>query len=218
MMLRALFVACLCAAFTIRQSSATVISQEYDCAFAEFAWHEVMALTDRHDANADALNRTVYDALQLGTQCGVPPPSTPAEASWVPPTFPTPPPGAPRVFADAVRGSDATGDGTIAHPVATVHRAVELARTLVAPGATVLLRAGTYYLAPGGTLELTAADSGLTIQNYEGEAAWLSGGVPLDGRWTRVSTDGANRPAWIHPRRTPHGFGCVTLPIMALTW
>ena len=59
MMPRALFVACLCVAFTIRQSSATVISQEYDCAFAEFAWHEVMALTDRHDANAGVFERRV---------------------------------------------------------------------------------------------------------------------------------------------------------------
>ena len=42
--------------------------------------------------------------------------------------------------------------------------------------ATVLLRAGTYYLAE--TIELGASDSGLTIASYQDERVIVSGGVP----------------------------------------
>ncbi|KAH8069413.1 hypothetical protein JL721_5975 [Aureococcus anophagefferens] len=37
------------------------------------------------------------------------------------------------------------------------------------------------------TLELDGRDSGLTLSNYENEAAWLSGGVPLATTWARAA-------------------------------
>lgn len=84
------------------------------------------------------------------------------------------------VFADPVHGSDSNA-GTISSPVATVSKAVSIARSK-APGAAnpaaVYLREGTFY--PQETLELTPEDSGLTIQNYNGEKAVISGGVPLE--------------------------------------
>jgi len=45
----------------------------------------------------------------------------------------------------------------------------------------VYLREGTFY--PGKTLELVTADSGLTIQNYNGERVVISGGIPLEITW-----------------------------------
>jgi len=51
------------------------------------------------------------------------------------------------------------------------------------PPSAIVLRAGTYFLK--ATLMLDARDSGLVIQNYPGEAAWLSGGVPLKTSWQR---------------------------------
>lgn len=69
--------------------------------------------------------------------------------------------------------------------------------------ATMELRAGTHYLA--APLELTAADSGLTIQTYAGDSggtAWLSGAVLLRGAtWTRdpvaiSGTSGSEANVW----------------------
>lgn len=51
------------------------------------------------------------------------------------------------------------------------------------PPSAIVLRAGTYFL--NATLMLDARDSGLVVQNYPGEAAWLSGGVPLETSWQR---------------------------------
>ena len=46
---------------------------------------------------------------------------------------------------------------------------------------TIALRAGTHHL--NHTIELGAADSGLTIRNAPGEAAEVSGGTPLRTQW-----------------------------------
>ena len=72
-----------------------------------------------------------------------------------------------------------SGDGTPDKPFATVHRAQAAARLAGAAGATVSLRAGTYYL--GSPLQLTELDSGTTYQSYPGETAVVSGGRMLSG-------------------------------------
>jgi hypothetical protein len=63
-------------------------------------------------------------------------------------------------------------------------------------GGTIVLRKGVYY--GEQALNLTAADSGLTIQNYNGEEAWLSGAKKLKTKWTAGGTD--------HPRFGQAGF------------
>ena len=60
-----------------------------------------------------------------------------------------------------------------------------------APGLPVAPIPGT---APGAPIALGAADSGLTITNFEGEEAWLSGGVPLATAWELVD---AARNVWV---------------------
>ena len=97
--------------------------------------------------------------------------------TYQPPKLPTPSTGP--VWYVSTSGSD-SADGSEAHPFASIANAVEVsaaARTL-SPStatATVLVRGGRYELSE--TVQLGAAHSGLTIQNFEGEHVELSGGV-----------------------------------------
>jgi hypothetical protein len=52
---------------------------------------------------------------------------------------------------------------------------------------TVVLRAGTYYLA--APIVLTAAHSGLTITNYPNEHAEISGGKLLEIKWASATAN-----------------------------
>lgn len=57
----------------------------------------------------------------------------------------------------------------------------------------MFLRAGTYYLT--NTLALTDADSGLTIQAYNGEAVEVSGAQPIvDVMWEPYNITNGSRP------------------------
>ena len=113
--------------------------------------------------------KTLYDALQL-QHCNVSAPRPTQLDAWTPPTFATPAAGALFVAPDAPSG----GDGSKAKPFGTLAAAVAAAAGR--PRATILLRAGTHH---SGQLELGAQHSGLVIQNFEGEHAVVSGGVPL---------------------------------------
>jgi hypothetical protein len=92
----------------------------------------------------------------------------------------------------ATTGSDTTGDGSVAKPFATVHRAQAAAR-LVGKGAVVSIRAGTYYLPK--PLQLTELDSGSSYISHPGdEHPILSGGEPLKGLiWSRWKPAAAER-------------------------
>nr|WP_042179634.1 right-handed parallel beta-helix repeat-containing protein [Kibdelosporangium sp. MJ126-NF4]CEL13930.1 hypothetical protein [Kibdelosporangium sp. MJ126-NF4]CTQ88298.1 hypothetical protein [Kibdelosporangium sp. MJ126-NF4] len=74
-------------------------------------------------------------------------------------------------------GDDAA-TGTIDQPLATLHRA----RQLAGPGEVITLRAGTHRLAE--PLTLSAADSGVTFQAHDGEQVVISGGQVVSG-WSR---------------------------------
>ncbi len=87
------------------------------------------------------------------------------------------------LFFVAPNGSDAAA-GTEAAPFRTVSHAVTASRH--AKNATILLRAGVHFLSE--TIALTIEDSGLTIQNYECEEAWLSGGIPITTSWSKWPT------------------------------
>ena len=130
-----------------------------------------------------APNRELFDALELHTKCKQPVPPPSPSGPPPPPSFPIPSPGS-ALFVDATKGDDA-GPGTEAHPLETVGAALAKARERTSiwgtdgggGGRVVVLRAGVHYLA--ATLSVGAALSGLVIQNYPGEKAWVSGGVPL---------------------------------------
>ena len=96
-----------------------------------------------------------------------------------------------QTFYVSLAGSDAN-PGTIDRPFATLGAAVTATRATPG-GDTILLRAGTYYRTP--TTVLTAADSGLTVQNFPGEEVWLSGGAPLVGvTWSAFDVNGSAPP------------------------
>ena len=80
-------------------------------------------------------------------------------------------------FTLGTHGSD-SNPGTLQKPLKTVSAGVAKARAS-ASQKTVAVRAGTYYLSD--PISLTEADSGLTLQNYDGEEVWLSGAAPVPG-------------------------------------
>jgi hypothetical protein len=49
---------------------------------------------------------------------------------------------------------------------------------------TIVLRAGVHHIT--NTIEIGADLSGLTLQNYPGEDAWVSGGTPLTPTWEKA--------------------------------
>ena len=95
-------------------------------------------------------------------------------------------------------GNDATGDGTIGSPYATIAKARDAADLAKASGAVkVLLREGTYYLS--APVVFTQANSGtavapITYQSYPGEKAVISGGLKLPSTttWTAATVNGAS--------------------------
>eukprot|EP01046_Picozoa_sp_COSAG06_P057295 COSAG06_NODE_11125_length_1563_cov_4.163934_1_plen_362_part_00 len=120
------------------------------------------------------------------------------------PTFPISPTGTV-VYADSVNGKDSNA-GTMEAPFATIGAALAATRKKGGSGgggdgATVVLRKGVYY--GEEALNLTVADSGLTIQNYNGEEAWLSGAKPLKVKWTAGGRD--------HPRFGEAGFAAKSV-------
>ena len=137
---------------------------------------------------ADALNGA---ASQEGHNCSVsipkapkmdrtynialPPPNTEAEAT----TF----------YVDANRGSD-SNQGTTDSPFKTIAKAVAAAR-VAGQYSTIMLREGTFYLTE--TIELGPQDKGLTIQNYQMEEVWVSGGKVITPKWETYDVDSSKK-------------------------
>jgi hypothetical protein len=123
------------------------------------------------------------------------------------------------VFADPLAAAVTTlniSTGSREWPIRTLHAAVAEVRRRRAIGAiahdtkaTIVLRAGTFYL--GETLELHAEDSHIDFVAYPGERVEISGGVPLfDLKWTPVAVP--NRDAFESRRGTlDDGFDLLAL-------
>jgi hypothetical protein len=124
--------------------------------------------------------RSVYDALELPGNCSGAP-ARPGESQLPTGAKGSPPPDT--LFVDATKGSDEAA-GTEAAPLRTVGHAVELSAVGGGPR-TILLRAGTHYLAT--TLEITPKHSGLSIRPFPGESATLSGGSPLSLQFQKTA-------------------------------
>ena len=148
---------------------------EYDCPLKELALAHSLGLlanSSRHRRSA-TWPTIVYDSLQLGPLCRVPPPvERPAPPMMPPPDLP------PDAVYVSTSGHDSTGDGSVASPFASLRRAV-LQTRITAGSRTVVARGGHYFL--NETLTLEAADSGLSIVAHPGEEPVLHGGVALAG-------------------------------------
>jgi hypothetical protein len=96
------------------------------------------------------------------------------------PTFPNPAADTLTFYVSPL-GSDGVNSGALGSPFFTVARALAQIRAKRVPGAsdrgTIVLLAGTTYVAE--TIELTAEDSGLTVQNYEGQVLPSMFRIPL---------------------------------------
>ena len=96
------------------------------------------------------------------------------------PSFPVPK-TANTYYVDAIKGSD-SNPGSMSSPFQTISKAV---MTVGNPAAsTIVLRAGTFYLSD--TIMLDEKLSGLTIQNFPGEEAVISGGKVIKPSWKVV--------------------------------
>jgi hypothetical protein len=90
----------------------------------------------------------------------------------------------PKAFVDGTAEATRALLGSPSAPFATVHDAVAALRAVPrAPGqrALVILRGGTHYMT--STLELGPADSHVSIVNYPGEVASMSGAMPIATNW-----------------------------------
>ena len=140
---------------------------------------------------ADALN----GAQEIAPGCHIDVPAAPATAtgrrSGRFKVIPLPPGDAAQWYVDPINGQD-TNAGTERAPFKTIAAAISASRSptshLAGDTRTIILRQGTHGVAPPG-LSLGPKDSGLRIQGYPGEEAWVSGGTPLpnDLKWTPVS-------------------------------
>ena len=129
-----------------------------------WAGQVLLANSSRHLRSA-TWPRAVYDSLQLGPLCNVPPPvETEIETNTATHKERDLPPDAVYV---STGGSDSSGDGSVASPFASLRRAVLQARIAADGSRTVVVRGGHYFL--NETLVLEAADSGLSIVAHPGE-------------------------------------------------
>ncbi|CAK0845156.1 unnamed protein product [Prorocentrum cordatum] len=104
-------------------------------------------------------------------------------------------PGAAERSVFASPSGDDASAGTISAPLRTIAAAVASARRWGAGvGRTVFLRAGVYREA--GAIQLTAADSGLTIAAYAAEEVWISGAKEIFPTWRLFSAKGGKN-IWV---------------------
>jgi len=96
-------------------------------------------------------------------------------------------PNAGSTFYVAVNGKD-SNPGTKAAPFATLSKAVDATRKASAKPGTIILRAGSYLLSK--VIVLGPGDSDLTVQNYNGEEAWISGAKVIHPSWKKVGDKG----------------------------
>ena len=99
--------------------------------------------------------------------------------------FPMPHEGASTFYTDAIKGNDSNA-GTMDSPFQTIAKAVMAARA-AGQYSTIVLRKGTFYLTE--TIELGSKDKGLTIQNYQMEEVWISGGMVITPKWDKYDVN-----------------------------
>ena len=131
--------------------------------------------------------REVFDALELQS-CGVMPPSFERDNDLHVHVSGERMASSSTFYVDYNGGSD-TNAGSSTSPFKTVQKGVEATRggSSATPG-TVILLPGVHFLER--TIELTAADSGLTITAPPGTGSkgevWVSGGRPLTPTWSKA--------------------------------
>ena len=152
--------------------------KSFDCKMRQMAMdfaHKIQPFSSKQQFQqiADALN-----GAQEAQNCSVSFPF-PLEDGKIIPSFPLPKDSVKTLFVDANSGSD-SNSGTMSSPFKTITKAVDAARAS-GQRSTIVLRKGIFYLSD--TIQLGVQDSGLTIQNYNDEEVWISGGKVITPDW-----------------------------------
>lgn len=178
-------------------------AREDYCAAKQLAFNYAAKLLAKVGA-ADLTTKlhAVSDALQLETACKTPftaphPVDAPDMASVL--SLARPAAGTTVIYIDPFTGDDHEA-GAVDRPMRTVEGALARVRSLRTQAASdraskgnfpdalkpaeLILRGGVHYAAQ--TIELTAADSYLTLRGYKDENAVLSAGLPLTLTWQPV--------------------------------
>eukprot|EP00045_Choanoeca_perplexa_P016648 m.227142 g.227142 ORF g.227142 m.227142 type:complete len:896 (+) comp17319_c0_seq2:89-2776(+) len=153
--------------------SSSAAGTELDCGARELAYQYALRAQPWRGTQPETMA-----ALQLSSLCGKDVPAPKKQQKPASRGIRTLPVGA--IIVDVKQGSDTAGNGSLAAPFWSVHRA--LAHTRAAPASApkhIALREGIHYIGLNGTISLGPDDTGTTISNYPGETPWLSGGVPL---------------------------------------
>ena len=156
----------------------------FDCKVREYAYEYAQSLQAWRGATK---MREIFDSLQLTTLCNG---TFDATRFGATPRAHThehlSDGGSLKAFVDAfgstTRRGAALNDASA--PFSTVHDAVAALRAVRRSSrqrATVVLREGTHYMT--STLELGPQDSHMSFVNYPGEAASMSGAMPLATDW-----------------------------------
>lgn len=162
------------------------VDPAFDCKWRALAYKYAQQIQPHRGSH-----QSVFDALQLGAVCNATPTQDArprmSEATLRAYEGHDAVKAGSAFFADPVHGSD-SNPGTEAKPFKTVGAALKAARAAPKPAA-ITLRAGTFFLAE--TLQLTAADSGISFAAYKGETPVISGGADLAVAWKpyNVSTN-----------------------------
>ena len=162
--------------YTVGPGSPNGVPADVDCAIRAHAYEYGKQLLPRFGSFV-----TLFDALQLAENCNK---ERPKETTVKAPIY-FAVPGTTSIYVDAKRGSDRASGLELSEPLQTIEAAIEMARKLLksTKAVNVNLRAGTHYLK--STIHLGPDMSGVTIQNFNGERAVVSGGVPLNvGAWS----------------------------------
>jgi len=147
------------------------VTDSYDCSLRAHSWQFAKTtLSELPRSNKEL--KTVFDSLQL-QKCNLTSPPEQMDV-FVAPRFAVPS-GALVVCVNATAGSG--GDGSQGKPFATIAEAA--AAVAGKAGATIALRRGEHYVP--SQIVLTAAHSGLTIQNFDGEEAVVTGALRIPG-------------------------------------
>eukprot|EP00490_Sorites_sp_Unknown_P000567 CAMPEP_0114671578 /NCGR_PEP_ID=MMETSP0191-20121206/41390_1 /TAXON_ID=126664 /ORGANISM="Sorites sp." /LENGTH=518 /DNA_ID=CAMNT_0001931745 /DNA_START=49 /DNA_END=1602 /DNA_ORIENTATION=+ len=159
--------------YFINSGTPIPVPLEFDCAVREYAWEYGIQIQNRHGSFV-----TLYDALQLNA-CNV---TRPKETERNIPKYDNSNNDNNNCvyYIDPVNGNDSNDGLKTVSAFKSIERGIERTR-IMREGkqvCTLNLMKGVHYQAT--TIDITSKDSYLTIQNYNGEEAVISGGVAID--------------------------------------
>ena len=187
------------------------VDPAFECAWRSLAFEFAAQIQPFRPSSIFA---QIHDGLELSSLCNqtfvTPAPRAGHLAVAAPPLGAA---AATTLYVDFTNGDDSAA-GTESAPMQHIAAAVTRARGLPAPAA-VILRGGVHRLS--STLQLGAADSGLTITAYPGEQPVVSSGLVLKPTWAPAALADL-RPEGGAPVRAAVGTATARASALNCTW